>query len=344
MTAPLFVRQLFDLESSTYTYLIADRSAGVAALIDPVAEQLERDLGLVAELGLRLTHVLDTHVHADHLTAAGALRARTGARTHASAAGAPCVDVALVDGDVIQLGAVALIAMATPGHTDDGLTFAVPGAVFTGDTLLVRSCGRADFQNGDAGALYDSITTRLFTLPDDTLVYPGHDYQGRTVTTIGEEKRWNPRLAGKDKAAFVAIMGQLDLPPPRKLAIAVPANRACGGVVTAFTGGTPRAGYRDVTPASTLAARGTTRIVDVREPDEFGGELGHIDGAELVPLATVMTAAEDWDRSAEVILVCRSGNRSGRAAAALAAAGFERVMNMAGGMIAYGAAGLPIAR
>lgn len=228
MIATQMVRQLFDLESSTYTYLIADRAAGVAALIDPVAEHVERDLRLITELDLRLTHVLDTHVHADHVTAAGALRTRTGARTHASAAGAPCVDVALVDGDRIHVGAVTLTVLSTPGHTDDGLTFAVPGAVFTGDTLLVRGCGRADFQNGDAGTLFDSITTRLFTLPDDTIVYPGHDYQGRTVTTIGEEKRWNPRLAGKRKDEFVAIMSQLDLPPPRKLAIAVPANRACG--------------------------------------------------------------------------------------------------------------------
>lgn len=228
MIATQMVRQLFDLESSTYTYLIADRAAGVAALIDPVAEHVERDLRLITELDLRLTHVLDTHVHADHVTAAGALRTRTGARTHASAAGAPCVDVALVDGDLIHVGAVTLTVLSTPGHTDDGLTFAVPGAVFTGDTLLVRGCGRADFQNGDAGTLFDSITTRLFTLPDDTIVYPGHDYLGRTVSTIGEEKRWNPRLAGKRKDEFVAIMSQLDLPPPRKLAIAVPANRACG--------------------------------------------------------------------------------------------------------------------
>ena len=221
-------RQLLDAESSTYTYLIADRATGAAALIDPVREHVERDLRLIAELGLTLTHVLDTHVHADHVTGAGELRTRTGARTHASAIGAPCVDVALHDGDVIELGAVRLTARATPGHTDDGMCFVGAGVVFTGDTLLIRGCGRADFQNGDAGALYDHITGVLFTLPDDTLVYPGHDYRGHTVSTIGEERRHNPRLAGKRRDEFVALMSTLGLPPPRKLAEAVPANRACG--------------------------------------------------------------------------------------------------------------------
>ncbi|MBK9037240.1 MAG: MBL fold metallo-hydrolase [Myxococcales bacterium] len=226
----MFLRQLFDPESSTYTYLVADRAAGVAALIDPVAEHVERDLRLLTELDLRLTFVLDTHVHADHVTAAGLLRARTGAVTCASAAGAPCVDRPLAHGDVIELGALALTVIATPGHTDDSLTFAAPGAVFTGDTLLVRGCGRADFQNGDAGALYDSITTQLFTLPADTVVYPGHDYQGRTASSIGEEQRWNPRLAGRSRDEFIALMAALGLPPPKKLATAVPANRACGQV------------------------------------------------------------------------------------------------------------------
>jgi len=226
----MIIRQLFDAESSTYTYLVADPVAGVAALIDPVRDQVDRDLRLVAELGLTLTHVLETHVHADHVTGAALLRERTGARTYASAAGAPCADVRLQDGDVIPLGAVALTALATPGHTDDSLSFRAPGAVFTGDCLLIRGCGRTDFQNGDPSVEYDSITRVLFALPDDTVVYPGHDYKGLSCSTIGEEKRWNPRLAGKTREAFVAIMDELHLPPPRKLAEAVPANRACGAV------------------------------------------------------------------------------------------------------------------
>jgi len=222
------IRQLFDRESSTYTYLVFD--AGIAALIDPVREQVERDLTLVAELGLELAFVIETHVHADHITAAGIIRARTGAKTAASATGAPCVDLHLVHGDTLQLGTTTITALATPGHTDDSLSLAVPGAVFTGDTLLIRGCGRADFQNGDPGHLYDSITRELFTLPDDTTVFPGHDYGGRTTSTIGEEKRHNPRLAGKTREQFIQLMTSLDLPPPKKLAESVPANRACGGV------------------------------------------------------------------------------------------------------------------
>ncbi len=226
--AIMMIRQLFDQETSTYTYLIADPAAGAAALIDPVREHVERDLQLVHELDLTLTHVLETHVHADHVTAAGLLRERTGARTHASAAGAPCVDVQLRHGDVVRVGDVAITALATPGHTDDSLSFLVPGAVFTGDALLIRGCGRADFQNGDPGQLHDSITRVLFALPPETVVYPGHDYKGRTSSTIGEEQRWNPRLAGKSRDEFIALMNQLGLPPPRHLAVAVPANRACG--------------------------------------------------------------------------------------------------------------------
>jgi sulfur dioxygenase len=226
VSSTMQIRQLFDRESSTYSYLLVD--AGEAVLIDPVREQIERDLALIRELGVRLTHVIETHVHADHVTAAGALRDRTGATTAASIAGAPCVDLHLVHGSTVRIGGVMLTALATPGHTDDSLALAVPGAVFTGDTLLVRGCGRTDFQNGDAGQLYDSITRVLFALPDETIVYPGHDYTGRTMSTIGEERRFNPRLAGKTRDEFIALMAALDLPPPKKLAESVPANRACG--------------------------------------------------------------------------------------------------------------------
>ncbi|MBZ0234966.1 MAG: MBL fold metallo-hydrolase [Deltaproteobacteria bacterium] len=229
----MMIRQLFDLETSTYTYLVADPVAGVAALIDPVREQVDRDLQLLRELGLTLTHVLETHVHADHVTAAGTLREKTGATTYASGAGAPCVDVHLRHGDTVQVGAITITARATPGHTDDSMSFSVPGAVFTGDALLIRGCGRTDFQNGNAAQLYESITQVLFALPDDTLVYPGHDYRGRLVSTIGEERRFNPRLAGKSREEFVAIMDQLGLPPPKYIDIAVPANRGCGVTPTA---------------------------------------------------------------------------------------------------------------
>ncbi len=227
----MLLRQLFDQESSTFTYLLADETTKRAALIDPVAAHVDRDLGLISELGLTLAYVLDTHVHADHVTAAGELRRRTGALTAASSIGAPCVDLKLRDGDVVSLGGVDIRVLATPGHTDDGLSFVALGHVFTGDTLLVRGTGRADFQNGSPRALFDSITRVLFALPDETVVLPGHDYKGFTSTTIGEERAHNPRVAGKTLAEFETIMNNLGLPPPKKLALAVPANRACGEIV-----------------------------------------------------------------------------------------------------------------
>jgi glyoxylase-like metal-dependent hydrolase (beta-lactamase superfamily II) len=228
-------RQLFDKESSTYTYLVADEVAGQAALVDPVLEHLERDLKLVGELGCRLVAVLDTHVHADHVTAAGKLRDRTNATTHVSAqGGAPCADVALTDGHVLQMGGITIRALATPGHTSGCMSFVIaaagePPRVLTGDALLIRGCGRTDFQEGDAAALWRSVHEKLFALPDATLVYPAHDYRGFSVSTIGEEKRLNPRLGGAMTLdAFVALMNSLDLPPPNKIHEAVPANRACG--------------------------------------------------------------------------------------------------------------------
>lgn len=231
----MIFRQLFDRESSTYTYLVADDRTGEAALVDPVLEHLERDLKLIAELGCRLVAVLDTHVHADHVTAAGKLRERTSCATHVSArGGAPCADVTLADGSVVGVGGVVVRALATPGHTNGCMSFVVsaegePLRVLTGDALLVRGCGRTDFQEGDASALWRSVHEKLFTLPDATLVYPAHDYRGFTVSTIGEEKRLNPRLGGSmTLESFVALMKGLELPPPTKIHEAVPANRACG--------------------------------------------------------------------------------------------------------------------
>jgi sulfur dioxygenase len=224
----MLFRQLFDSESSTYTYLVADEATREAVLIDPVREQVDRDLKLVGELGLTLTHVFDTHVHADHITASGELRARTGCRVVAGAGGAPCVDQPVHHGDTVRVGGCAFQVLATPGHTDDSVSYLLGDRVFTGDALLVRGNGRTDFQNGSAARLHDSITRVLFALPDATLVYPAHDYHGHTVTSIGEEKRHNPRLAGKSLQEFIHIMETLNLPRPKKLDEAVPANRACG--------------------------------------------------------------------------------------------------------------------
>ncbi|MBX3185609.1 MAG: MBL fold metallo-hydrolase [Labilithrix sp.] len=226
----MIFRQLFDKESSTYTYLLADPSSREAALIDPVVEHVERDLKLVAELGCRLTKVLDTHVHADHVTAAGTLRQRTGAKTHFSAHGGPaCADVLLSDGDEVELGALRIRALETPGHTNTCMSYVVDGKVFTGDALLIRGCGRTDFQEGDAATLWRSVREKLFALPDDTYVYPAHDYRGQTRSTIAEERKHNPRLGeGMTEAQFVELMNNLGLPPPAKIHEAVPANKACG--------------------------------------------------------------------------------------------------------------------
>lgn len=226
----MILRQLFERESSTYTYLLADEGSGEAALIDPVVETVDRDLALVEELGLTLRYVLETHVHADHVTAAGELRRRTGAVTVGPVKGADCVDRVVRDGDVVSPGSLRVHVLETPGHTEESLTYRVDGELFTGDTLLIRGCGRTDFQNGDPHELYRSVTEKLFTLPDATRVWPGHDYKGRTVSTIGEEKRHNPRLSGKTEAEFVEIMNGLNLAYPKKIDLAVPANRRCGDV------------------------------------------------------------------------------------------------------------------
>jgi glyoxylase-like metal-dependent hydrolase (beta-lactamase superfamily II) len=229
----MLFRQLFDRESSTYTYLIADLEAQAAILVDPVLEQVERDLKLIEELGLRLRSCLETHIHADHITGTGQLRKLTGCLGIVpEKAQAECADRQIKDGEVIHLESIVIKAIATPGHTDSHMAYLVNGKqVLTGDTLLIRGCGRTDFQSGDAGTLYDSVTKKLFTLPDDTLVYPSHDYRGHTVSTIGEEKRHNPRFAGRNRQDFIEFMNNLNLPDPKKMMEALPANEMCGQVL-----------------------------------------------------------------------------------------------------------------
>jgi sulfur dioxygenase len=228
----MLFRQLFDPETSTYTYLLADMQTKEAVLIDPVFEHVERDVQLLRELGLSLRFVLETHVHADHVTSAGILRERLGAQTVVSkAGGAPCADVAVDDGDVVHCGAIALEVRQTPGHTDGCVTYVEHGhkRAFTGDALLIRGCGRTDFQQGNARTLYRSVHDRILSLPDDTAIYPGHDYKGRTMSTVGEEKAFNPRVGGGlTEAQFVEIMGALKLAAPKKIDEAVPANLLCG--------------------------------------------------------------------------------------------------------------------
>ena len=243
----MLFRQLFDRETSTYTYLIADTETKTAVLVDPVLEQVERDLSLLDDLDLQLLYCLETHIHADHITGTDRLRHMTGCMGCVPAgASATCADRYLQDGDVITVGAISIEAIATPGHTDSHMAYlandesisdsaiknSATGLLLTGDALFVRGCGRTDFQSGDAGTLYDSVTQRLFALPDDTIVYPAHDYRGHTCSTIWEEERWNPRIAGRTRSEFIDFMTNLDLPKPQKMMEAVPANELCGRPVS----------------------------------------------------------------------------------------------------------------
>jgi sulfur dioxygenase len=225
----MIFRQLFERESSTYSYLIAARSGGEALLVDPVKEEINKYLQLLRELDVRLVFAIDTHVHADHVTALGELRERTACVTiMGDRSKAACVSRTVADGETITIDHLSLRAVYTPGHTDDSFCFVMSDRVLTGDTLLIRSTGRTDFQNGDPSAQYESLFGKLLKLPDETLVYPAHDYKGWTVSTIGEERAHNPRLAAKSEAEYVAIMRALKLPDPKMMDVAVPANLACG--------------------------------------------------------------------------------------------------------------------
>ncbi len=230
----MLFRQFFDTESSTYTYLIASAPGREAVLIDPVKPCMEQYLRVIRELDLRLVTAIDTHTHADHITALGGLRERTQCVTvMGEFTRAECVSRHVHDGERMDIDGITLEALYTPGHTDESFSFLLdspgaPRAVFTGDVLLIRGTGRTDFQGGDPGRSHDSITGRLFPLGDHTLVYPAHDYKGWTVSTIGEERLHNPRLAGKTREQYIEIMNGLQLPDPRLMDVAVPANLACG--------------------------------------------------------------------------------------------------------------------
>jgi sulfur dioxygenase len=224
----LVFEQLFDPESCTFTYLVGDRRAGVAALVDPVLEQVERDLRRVDALGLRLVHTIETHVHADHVTAGNTLAELRGSRPVVPQGSAvSCDALRVAGGDRVAIGALDLEVIETPGHTPESVSYHFDDRVLTGDALLIGTCGRIDFQGGDAGQLWDSVHERLFTLPDDTRVFPAHDYKGHKESRIGDEKRSNARLC-RSRQEFIALMNSLTLPRPRLIDVAVPANLRCG--------------------------------------------------------------------------------------------------------------------
>ncbi len=350
----LIFRQLFDAASSTYTYLLGDSSSGQALLIDPVFEQVPRDAALLRELGLKLTWTLDTHVHADHITGAALLRQRLGSQVAlAAVAGAIGADRGLQHGERIFFGARHVEVRATPGHTNGCLSYVLDdfSRAFTGDCLLIRGCGRTDFQQGDSHQMYASVHRHLFTLPGSCLLYPAHDYNGLTVTSVDEERRFNPRLGAEVvEDDFAGFMRNLNLPHPKQIDVAVPANLRCGepadGLVARPepTWGPLRlafSGLWEIEPRALdeLRATGTAaasvQVLDVREPDEFNGALGHIPGAQLLPLAEVAARCDELDRSRPVVVVCRSGARSARAVAILTKAGFSDVANLAGGMLRW---------
>jgi len=222
-------KQMFDEESFTYTYMLADENTREAVIIDPVASHIEDYITYVAENNLHLNYALETHVHADHITASGMLRERLNIKTGVGKhCGASAADLQLNEGDVIEFGQQKIRVIATPGHTKGSLSYVWRDRVFTGDALLINGCGRTDFQGGNAGELFDSITQKIFSLNNDTLIYPGHDYQGRRVSCVAQEKAINARLAGKSREEFIEIMLNLNLPKPKLIDIAVPANRRCG--------------------------------------------------------------------------------------------------------------------
>ena len=344
----MLFRQLFDKDTATYTYLLADTDTREAVLIDPVREQITRDIRLLEELELTLVWVLETHVHADHVTSAGTLRERLGAKTLMSkSAGVDCADLAAADGEVIRFGQHEIEVRLTPGHTSGDATFVMhaEGKAFTGDTLLIRGCGRTDFQQGDSRALYASVHEKIFSLPDATQLYPAHDYKGRTSTTVGEEKKHNPRLGGgKTLEEFVEIMGSLDLPYPKKIDEALSANSNCGmtpwAPAQSSDAGVPEVTVRWVYEEAEDAR---ARVIDVRELSEWN-EHGRAPGATLVPLATLVETAKTWAKDERLVILCRSGGRSGRGASALCAEGFSNVVSMRGGMLAWIEAGYPVER
>jgi glyoxylase-like metal-dependent hydrolase (beta-lactamase superfamily II)/rhodanese-related sulfurtransferase len=359
----MIFKQLLDKESCTLTYLIGDPVTKEALLIDPVDTQLNVYLDLLKQYDLTLKYSLETHVHADHITASGQLRQQLGAKTAVSSlCGAGSADIQIQDGDIFEFGNGETIkVIATPGHTAGSISFLWRDRVFTGDALFIDGCGRTDFQGGDAGALYDAITQRIFTLPDETLVYPGHDYKGHWVSSVIQERTTNSRLAGKTRAEFIDIMNNLNLPKPKLIDLAVPANRYCGideeqanqaadqRIISADPKrknssmqdlvNAAKQHITEITPekAQEIISNSTVTLIDVREEVEFNA--GHIEKATLIPRGQlefkIATQPALSDKSSVIIVYCSGGHRSALAANTLINMGYTNVLSIAGGYDAW---------
>ncbi len=339
------VHELNDTNCKSYL-LVCGASA---ALVDPVRERAETYRREIAERGLKLDLVIDTHTHADHLMINREIKDGFGARLvmhHESPS--PLIDEHVHDGEALELGDERIEVLHTPGHTPDSICLRLADAILTGDTLLIGGSGRTDFPGGDAGSQYDAVTQRLFTLPDDTIVWPGHDYKGRTSSTIGAERRSNPRFLGKSRAQYIEQMANLGLDLPDRIQEVLQVNQS-----SFETGEVAFPRVEEIATvlqmqAGTLAKRlhseSRPLVLDVREPEEYVGELGHIEGAILVPMDALEQRLPKLAgyTDQEIVVVCRAGARSASATAILQRAGFRQVANLDGGMLAWARASLPV--
>jgi glyoxylase-like metal-dependent hydrolase (beta-lactamase superfamily II)/rhodanese-related sulfurtransferase len=340
----MIFRQLFDSVSGTYSYLLASRPGGEALIIDPVLEKVDRYLQLIGELDLKLVKAVDTHLHADHITGLGALRDRTHCITvMGENTKADVVSMRLAEGDKLTIEGVSMDVLYTPGHTDDSYSFLMNDRVFTGDTLLIRGTGRTDFQNGDARMQYDSIFGKLLRLPEDTLVFPAHDYKGDTVSTIGEEKRYNPRLQIKSADEYVALMASLNLPNPKMMDVAVPSNMKVG---LAQKGIAQRGWALQADQAIAMVGRPDIAFVDLRETGERAKH-GSIPGALHAPYGDLQANIHTGGMLRElasvgdkrIVFYCAFGERSAMAVQAAQDAGMISALHIEGGIDAWKRAG-----
>jgi sulfur dioxygenase len=345
----MIFRQLFDSTSGTYTYLLASRHGGEALIIDPVLERVDRYLQLVRELDLKLVKAVDTHLHADHVTGLGALRDRTHCITvMGQQTNADVVSMRVAEGDRIDIEGLSLDVLYTPGHTDDSYSFLLSDRVFTGDTLLIRGTGRTDFQNGDPRAQYDSIFNKLLKLPNETFIYPAHDYKGDTVSTVGEEKLFNPRLKVRSVDEYVDLMNNLKLPNPKMMDVAVPANMRVGLLQEDIA----RRGWAiSASQALTLCDKPDVMLVDLREKSERDKH-GIIPGSLHMPYPSLQEAIGPAGMlhglalatGKRILFYCAFGERSAMAVQAAQDAGIGAAAHIEGGIAAWKKANGPLER